>query len=401
MKKTALMAFSATVALAQVSTFAAPPAALTPVSAAAPVALTSVSTASVSSSAEEAAPLAPISTVLLQNHPGAPVGVDDVLLVPSASAGQKAAAFNWSNADNTEAYVLWNKFFAAAQYTGGGATDAQTLASFGYMTSAFGAGLTLASRDSITEDVADNKKTTHERLGEIKLFGSAALAPNFDAYASLMWKLGSAYAVEDNQGESANPAPRVDSILLSAGLRKYPAANVEGVAWNVSTTDGIEYSRTVAGQDNYVTYIGRLDGQYGYVAITDGITFLPGVDAYLHYANGPRDPDYGLVAGVSPYAAIILPLFDHLSLKGGARYSYEFTVIDHTVGKPSSFSDHDVITNTSGSFGLRYERKRWAVEAQVANSFLSNGPSSISGNTTNTSASGGLLYGFALTVNLK
>ena len=144
MKSSAILAFVATATFAQApvaapTTVAAPAPAPAPVSYAAPAA------------AGSEAPLAPLSTGLLQNHPGAPTGIDDVLLVPSASAGQKAAGFQWSNPATGEAYVLWNNLFAAAQYTGGAGNAARTLASFGFMTPAFGLGFSVAIRDTMLE----------------------------------------------------------------------------------------------------------------------------------------------------------------------------------------------------------------------------------------------------------
>lgn len=377
MKRFTILAFSAVAALAQV-----------------PAAAATAAAAPVAAGAADEAPLAPVSTQLLQNHPGAPTGVDDVLLVPSANAGQKAVAFQWSGTSAAQAYILWKSYFAAAQYTGGTGTDAQTIASFGLMNPAWGAGLSLAYSDSSQEDAASNQQVTYHELNQAKLFGSMAWDGK-DVYASLLWLKPTDNVVTTPANGSSNTNPRTDEVRLGLGLRKYPAAGVEGSAWNLQTSLGYDYVRP-AGEQNPVTWVADLYGQYGYVFITDGITFLPGVDAYVNYKNGTANPDYYGAIGVSPYAAIILPIFEHWTLKGGARYAVEQTINDVQQGKPSTFLDHGIITGTQGSVGLRYARSRWAVEAQLANAFLSNGPYMVSGNTTP-----GLLGSLALTVNLK
>ena len=55
-----------------------------------------------------------------------------------------------------------------------------------------------------------------------------------------------------------------------------------------------------------------------------------------------------------------------------------------------------MITNTQGSFGLRYEHSRWAVETQIGNGLLTTGPYFVSGG-----AGYNLFASLALTVNLK
>ena len=376
MKRFTILALTATAVMAQVPATAAP------------VAATPVATAA------EEAPLAPISMQLLQNHPGAPTGVEDVLLVPSANAGQKAVAFQWSDPNNAEAYILWKNYFAAAQHTSGGGTDAQTIASFGLMYPVWGAGLSLAYSDSSHEDPASNQTVTYHALSEAKLFGSFGWNGK-DVYGSLLWMKPTDNVVTTPASGSSNTNPRTDDVLLTVGIRKYPAAGVEGSAWSGQTTLGYEYFRP-AGEQNPIMWIAQVYGQYGYVFITDGITFLPGVDAYVDYRNGTADPDYYAAIGVSPYAALILPLYEHWTLKGGARYFVEQTLNDVQQGKPSDFRDRGIISNTNGSVGLRYTRNRWALEGSIANGFLSNGPYFISGTPT-----GGMIGSLALTVNLK
>lgn len=392
MKSSAILAFVATAAFAQT-----PVAAPAPVVAPAPAPVSYAAPAA----AGEVAPLAPLSTGLLQNHPGAPTGIDDVLLVPSASAGQKAAGFQWSNPATGEAYVLWNNLFAAAQYTGGGAAAAQTLASFGFMTPAFGLGFSVAVRDSMHENGDANPanngyKTTWTRsFTQQKLFGSVSLGREEDLYFSLRHVVPVDYNVMvDNGGTVQTRSDRQDSVLLNVGLRKYPAAGVSGMAWNASVTGGYLYDNSM-GKDNDMVWLGGLDGQLGYVAISNGIEFLPGVDAYIHYANGygaasatSTIPDYAVIAGLSPYAAIIVPVYDHLSFKGGARYAFEQTLIDRQPAKPSDFADHELLTGLTGGVGLRYEHKQGAVEAQFGNGLI--GP-----------AAGGFFGSIALTANLK
>ena len=334
--------------------------------------------------ATDEAPLAPVSTQLLQNHPGAPLSIDDVLLVPSASAGQKGVAFQWGNPNNADAYILWDKYFAAAQYTGGADSAAKTIASFGLMNPVFGAGLAFAYADHYTEPTTTNpNRTVHQELSQAKLFGSTG------------WEKPTPNLATD---PSAPTDERSDSVLLSVGMRKYPATDVEGLAWNGVFNTGYKYGRNdgSAVPNGETVFLASLGGQVGYVFISNGIQFLPGVDGFVNYANGVANPDYRYVFGASPYAAIILPLYEHLTLKGGARYVVEQTIADYAQGKPSQFNDNAMITNTQGSFGLRYEHSRWAVETQIGNGLLTTGPYFVSGG-----AGYNLFASLALTVNLK
>lgn len=344
------------------------------------------------------APLAPVNTSLLQGNPGAPNSIDDVLLVPSASAGQKGAAFEWADENHVQAYVLWNNFFAAAQYTPGGYADttdslartdlsAQAIASFGYMTPSFGIGLALAYRDTTHENTDASGTTAYRQFSQAKLFGSVSTGA-MDIYGSLLW--AKPYD-NDYSLKSEKYTSRSDSLMLQAGARHAPAAGSEGLAWNGNVTAGFDYRRGVNGTIWYA----QLYGQVGYVFFTDGINFLPGVDVDLATANAKGTPDYKYVVAAAPYLAITVPLFEHWTLAGGAKYRVEQTLDDETKGDPSTFDDHGLITNTTGNVGLRYARDRWAAEAGISNGFLNRGPNFVSG------ASGDLLYSFGFTVNLK
>lgn len=370
----------------------AAPATVAPAPAPAPAPVASVAYATPGA---DVAPLAPVSTQLLQNHPGAPLSIDDVLLVPSASAGQKGVAFQWANGNNTEAYILWDKYFAAAQYTGGADSAAKTIASFGLMNPVFGAGLAFAYADHYTEPTSTNpNRTVHQELSQAKLFGSTGWEGK-DVYASLLWEKPTPNLATD---PSAPADERSDSVLLSVGMRKYPATGVEGLAWNGMFNTGYKYGRNdgAAVANGETVFLAGLGGQVGYVFISNGIQFLPGVDGFVNYANGVANPDYRIGFGASPYAAIILPLYEHWTLKGGARYVVEQTIADSAQGKPSRFNDNAMISNTQGSVGLRYEHSRWAVETQIGNGILSSGPYMISG-----TPAGNLFASLALTVNLK
>ncbi|HXP91435.1 MAG TPA: hypothetical protein VN931_10960 [Fibrobacteria bacterium] len=394
MKNFTIFALSATAAFAQVPTHVV--AAPAPVAATAPVA-----TATYTAPTTDEAPLAPINMQLLQNHPGAPTGIEDVLLVPSANAGQQAVGFQWVDGANSDAYVLWKNYFAAAQYTGAtAANDAQTIASFGLMNPVWGAGLSLAYAQTYTEPVATKPNvTTYEALSQAKLFGSTGWEGK-DVYASLLWKKPTTNVETEPLVGSTVTTPRTDSVILSAGIRKYPPVGVEGLAWSGNAALGYYYDRTPAVApavgSNQTIWEASLYGQLGYVFVTDGIEFLPGIDALLNYANGVNAPDYGYQYGVSPYVAIILPIFEHWTLDGGARYYVQQTVMDVYPGKPSVFEDNASISTTQGSVGLRYTHNRWALEGSVANGFLVNGPYLLSGTAT-----GGLIGSLALTVNLK
>ena len=381
-----------------------------------PAALTAAAFAYTNSAAAAApeAPLAPINTSLLQGNPGAPISIDDVLLVPSASAGQKGAAFEWADGNHVQAYVLWDKFFAAAQYTPTSSETlrlhfaddsydtvvsptAQTIASFGYMTPGLGLGLSLAYRDSSIEDVQTNQDSKYYKFSQVKLFASVSNSA-MDIYGSLVWAKPTVNDWAAYEGDNGQYYLRTDSVMLQLGARHAPAAGAEGLAWNGNVSLGYDYYRLSGSDANKgeYTWLANVFGQVGYVFFVDGINFLPGSDVYVDYANGKSNPDYGFVVGVAPNLAISVPLFEHWTLAGGAKYHVEQTLIDGTAGKASSFADHGLITNTTGNVGLRYARDRWAVEAQVANSFLSNGPYIASGNQTT-----GMLASFGFTVNLK
>lgn len=346
------------------------------------------------------APLAPINTSLLQWHPGAPISIDDVLLAPSASAGQKGAAFEWANANNVQAYVLWDKFFAAAEYapgsnTAGEAPLAETRASFGVMTPGLGLGLSLAYRDSTVDDSDSTvpKSSHHYTFSQARLFGSVGIQ-GMDLYGSLVWAKYPKATVTSGD----NVTDRYDSVMLQVGARQAPTVGAEGLAWNVYVTPGFLYQRNHSSDTagNY-TWLLNLDGQLGYVFQVDGIEFLPGVDAYWHHKNAVS-PDYLNTFGVSPYAAISVPLFEHWTLKGGARFRAEQTFNDYKKGNNTSYADEGIISNTVGSVGLRYARDRWALEGQLANGFLAGGPYFISGNDNNKSD---LVASLGFTVNLK
>jgi hypothetical protein len=363
--------------------------------------------AQAATAASETAPLAPVNTSLLQGHPGAPNSIDDVLLAPSASAGQKGAAFEWADGNHTQAYILWDKFFAAAEYTPAPRTEsiandgdtvtmptAQTRASFGYMTPGLGFGLSLAYRDSTMEDVQSNKDAVTLKFSQIKLFASAGIS-GMDVYGSLLWAKPTMNWWHEPSGKDGSYVIRTDSVMLQVGARKAPAVGADGLAWNANASLGYDYYR-VAGADGDYIWLAQLQGQFGYVANVDGITFLPGADLYFDYANGKADPDYAFAVGVAPKVAVSVPLFEHWTLMGGARYALEQTLVDNVQGSPSAFADHGLISNTTGSVGLRYARDRWALEGQLANAFLSNGPQFISGATTS-----GLVASLGVTVNLK
>lgn len=347
------------------------------------------------------APLAPIATILLQAHPAAPTSIDDVLLAPHASAGQKAVTFEWATQDQVQAYILWDKYFAAAEYSGIGAPSAQTRASFGYMTQAFGAGAKLRYSDSTLES-SDNEKAQHYyALNSIEVFGSMPWAGK-DLYASLDWTKPNTNSWYDYSAvapkEDPYTLPRTDKVGLNVGLRTYPAAGVQGSGWNAQLLTAYHYARNERGGDSVVStaWSATLYGQYGHVFIVDGISFLPGVDGVISHYNA-KSPDYLNTFAVSPNASVIVPLFEHWTLMGGARYTLSQTLNDYTVGKKSDFADAFTTSGTSGSVGLRYVRGRWAVDAAVENSFLSSGPYFISGQ----SPSAGMLARLGFSVNLK
>lgn len=346
------------------------------------------------------APYAPVVTQLLNAHPGAPTSIDDVLLVPHTSAGQKAATFEWANKDQVQAFVLWDKVFAAAQVNPG---KAQTLTSAGYMTPAWGAGAKFAYADSTYEDTLNNKSQTYYRLNQIELFGSYLL-DGMDLYGSFGWSKPSDNTWVDPTGSNpdadAYTLPRTDLLTLSVGLRKYPASGVEGHAWNLQAKVKYNYARTIHGGGDSiptVEWASELYGQYGYVFLVDGISFLPGVNVDYTHVNAVEDPDYANDLVVSPNVSVIVPLFEHWTLMGGAIYNLGQNLTDNKSGKKSEFRDHFTTSSTTGKIGLRYVHGRWAADAAVSNSFLTSGPYIISGQSPNE----GLLASFGFSLNLK
>lgn len=372
---------------------------LLPLAAAVAFAQTKPATEAVATGPE--APLAPVVTGLLQSHPGAPTSIDDVLLVPHASAGQKAATFEWATQNQVQTFILWDKYFAAAQYSGSGAPSPETLASFGYMTQAFGAGFKMAYSDSTLESNDNEKEQHYYALNSIELFGSMPFGGK-DLYGALAWKKPSTNVWFDNSAvapeEDPYTLPRTDLVSLNAGLRAYPAAGAQGAAWNAQLTTAYFYTRFARGGDSVVNtaWSVNLLGQYGHVFIVDGISFFPGVDVNVSHFNA-KSPDYLNAFAVSPNASVIVPLFERWTLMGGARYTLSQTLNDYTAGKSSEFRDAFTTSGTSGSVGLRYVRGRWAVDAAVENSFLSSGPYFISGQ----SPSSGMLARLGFSVNLK
>ena len=408
MKRLSVLSLVATAAFAQTHATA-------PAAPAAPVAPAVAPATTVAASGIEA-PYAPVSASLLQGNAAAPTGIEDVLLAPHASAGLKAVGFNWANANQSEAYILWNKLFAAAQVTPAAVgAKAETQASFGLMTPGYGAGVTLAFSDATTEDLQAVKKTNTYSFTQAKLFGSLPMFGG-DLYGNLTWAksdLGTTKYVSEKTDTTGWTATlpsvpvtekksdviteRYDSLMISAGLRKYPAANVEGLAWNVALGLGTQYARQPGSEaDN--NWLLNLDAQIGYIAIVDGVSFLPGAAVSWHHANstGYEFNDYANTWDLTPSVAVIVPIVEHWTLKGGAAFTIEQTLNDgQTPGDPSTFDDHTTIQNTKGNFGVRYARDRWAAEAGVNNGFLNHGPYFISGSGSD------LFYTLGFTLNLK
>lgn len=393
MKRLSLLPLAAVAAFAQTK-----PA---PVAAAPVAPATTYSAPSASASTGNEAPLAPVAASLLQGNAAAPRTIDDVLLSPHSSAGQKAVGFEWASASSTQAYILWDKYFAAAQSTGATvATSAQTLASFGYMTPGFGAGLSLAYNEHRTESEDNERENTYYALSQVRLFGSYLMGAN-DLYGGLVWaKTPSATVWQDDPSIPSMPktTQRYDYVGLNLGLRHGPAAGQEGLGWNVAGTGGYNYSRSATvGDEGGYSWLFAAYAQAGYSFLVDGINFLPGADIYWTHRNAKASYDYYNLIGIRPTAAISVPVFEHWTLRGGAAYDIRTTLSDATQGDPSSFDDNTAITSTTGNVGLRYSRDRWAVEAQVENSFLASGPYIISGQAP----SGNFLARLGFTVNLK
>lgn len=279
------------------------------------------------------------------------------------------------------------------------------------MTPGYGAGVTLAFSDATTEDLQAVKKTNTYSFTQAKLFGSLPMFGG-DLYGNLTWAksgLGTTKYISDTavMSTDANGNPvlekktdvikeRYDSLMINAGLRKYPAANVEGLAWNVALGLGTQYARqpNTEGDNNWLL---NLDAQIGYIAIVDGVSFLPGAAVSWHHGNstGIQFSDYTNAWDLTPSVAVIVPIVEHWTLKGGAAFTIEQTLNDDTKGDPSTFDDHTTIQNTKGNFGVRYARDRWAAEAGVNNGFLNHGPYFISGSGSD------LFYTLGFTLNLK
>jgi len=110
-----------------------------------------------------------------------------------------------------------------------------------------------------------------------------------------------------------------------------PTTGVEGLAWNGMFNTGYKYGRNdgaaVPNPERRDRFLASLGGQVGYVFISNGIQFLPGVDGFVNYANGRREsrlPDRtSELAPTRPssYPCTTLDPEGRSAVRGGARPS--------------------------------------------------------------------------------
>lgn len=364
----------------------------------------------------------------MQGNPAVDRSFANVVVTPHDYFGQRAAVFQWNGgADSYQgnAIAVCDKVFAAFDKSAnvGNLTG-------GYMARAWGAGARIAfNRMSIsTSDSLDNPNTLENDStfapSGYGVFGSMALQNKMTAYARLDWTTPSNYGhVKSDTYVGTNRtttefSSRADGIHLGGGVRS-EAKGPRGYSWNFGL-DYANYSYRASGQPSDSTHPVHTFHQLGQIGKTveaDGFVLAMGLDEKFTYANGRggaydtsfatgnvaniyfyQAPDWRYWLTLEPNLAVIVPLFENWTVKGGARTGITYTSVDPYPGEKEMNVSILTTASPTGSLGLRYSRGgRWAAETQVSNQFLTNGPYFISGGA----GTAGLLTSFALTVSLK
>jgi len=428
-KRISLVALSATAAMAQAPKAAAPVAAPAaapapaPVAYSAPVSYASAPAASEAAS-ESSAPLAPIHDALILGNPALPSSIAWVLTAPSDFAGGKReAAFQWNGGPGGEGIAIIDQYYGAFSANG---TQGQLAG--GYINSAFGAGLrfnfekTSFASDTTNATLRVTEQNTTVAPTSFGLVGSLPLA-GLTVFGHIDWGTPTTYGSTTNKLVLANAttttsaSSRSDALTLGVGAAS-EAKGDRGLSWNAGAEFGYSASRAagVSSDDVHPRYTLDLSGNAGRTFSADKFILAPGLSGTLGYWNefGGTDinyaaghtfrgnADYGYSFALIPNLSTILPVFEHWFLKGcaygGISYQYE----DVLKGPKTNGYGEFQTTGPGGIVGVRYERGRWAAEALVSNSFLSNGPYLISGNPTNDAAGGtGMFASFGVTANFK
>gem|GEM_PF-1295141 len=440
MKRISLLALSATAAMAQAPKATAPVAAApAPAPVAAPVSYSAPSMAATTAATESSAPLAPIHDALVFGNPALPTSIAWVLTAPSDFAGGKReAAFQWAGGSpsfNGTAIAIIDQYYGAFAANG----DQGQLAG-GYISSAFGAGLrfnfrkTGFSSDSTSAVPRVVEQDSTFSPTSFGLVGSMPLA-GLTVFAHLDWGTPETYgssntkSVAGNTTASTSSSSRSDLIALGAGVAS-AAMGDAGLSWKANLELGYSSTRPagVSSDDVHPRYTADLTGNVGRTFTADRFILAPGMLATLGYWNeygntsanfAPNhqyrgNADYGYSFALVPNLSTILPVFEHWTVKGTAFAGLEYKHEDALARDKSNGYGLFQTTGPGGILGVRYERGRWAAEAQVNSAVLSNGPYFItgSGNTVSETVGSGAtastitysqpaLVSFAITANFK
>ncbi len=397
MKRIALVALSATAAMAQVP-------ATTTTAVAAPVAATPVSY-----NTEASAPLAPIHDDLIMGNPAIPRSIGYLLVTPSDYYGERKAAFQWNGGNTTNfdgtGLAVVDQFFAGFNTVGG-----QGQIAGGYIAPAFGAGLRMNfdKRGYIADEVENGdieEADTTMAPTSFGVFGSAPLG-DLTAYASLDWGTPEDYSSTTTRIASGTrtSASRSDELAIKLGVLT-PANGDNGLSWAAA----IDLSRAktrASGQDDddaAVLYEIEQTGSIGTTFSASGFVLATGFDEAITYQNAKgnlagskaADPDWGYGIVLRPTLATILPVLERWTVKGGTGLSLSYDRADYRSGDDEMITSRLWTATPVAIVGIRYERGRWAAEAAVDNGFLNRGPYFVSG------ADGSLFTSFAVTANFK
>lgn len=392
MKRIALVALSATAAMAQVP-------ATTATAVAAPVAATPVAYNTAAS-----APLAPIHDDLIMGNPALPGSLGYLMVTPSDYYGKREAAFQWNNGntvnfDGTGLAVV-DQFF-----TGFDAVDGQGKLAAGYIAQSFGAGLKVNfdKRGYIADEVPvtqTEEADTTMAPTSFGVFGSAPLG-DLTVYGNVDWGTPEDYSSTTTRIASGTrtSASRSDALSIGLGVTT-PANGDNGLSWRAalkfthSSTRDAGQSDKDASSDYEIVQTGSLGTTFS----ASGFVLATGIADSITYENGKGNgiaPDWGYKIVVKPTLATILPVFEHWTVKGGTGLAIKYDRADNRVGDDEAISSKLWTANPEAIVGVRYERGRWAAEAAVDNQFLTRGPYFVSG------ADGDLFLSFAVTANFK
>lgn len=444
--KRSMFAFTALAGAA----FTVPVAAQAPAAAPAPVAAPYVEpiAAPAPAAVPGNAPYAPVTDGLLQSNPAAQGSISSVLSIPHRWADKRVAVFQWSTGNSVMAYGTLDNYFAGFQ-TGGTRGDFTA----GYTTPGWAAGAkinfgkkSVTTSDSIGGSWVTNQETDSTYTADgFELIGSYKMDP-YHLYGAFVWRTletsASWQTASTTPGERNTYSRRYDNIGIRLGARTYVTES-EGLAWRVGVTMFERFLRPSAtdtlatvNPGNVGVTVDDWDSTYEKTEVYDlGITgdvgyrfataansqFTVGLNSAFNTTNGKPDGfssdlldnsvtlrragntlstydnvDYSWTLRTRPNVGLLLPIFERWTLLGGAGLDITYTSYDVVRGEDEMVTSSLMTTAPTGSVGLRYAKEIWAIQAQVSNDYLSNGPHFLSGAPTNSA-----LASFGLTVNLK